>query len=350
VAGGTNRAGGQGRRPRARDIADVLGVSQTAVSFALNGRPGISEETRERILSKVREMGWSPNSAARALTGARSSTLGFAVARAPEDVGSEAFFLQLIAGMQSVLSAQRYGLLFQVVPSIEEEIALYRRWSEENRVDGVVVVDLRVDDDRPRVLKELGLPALIAGARDPLGRIPSVSFDDAVAMRTVVDHLVSLGHRAIAYVSGEPAFEHIRRRREAFTAATEEGGVAATVETADFTAEGSARATLAALARMDSPGALVFENEVMAVAGIETLRTRGRSVPGDLAVVSMEDSLICTAMRPQITALHRDTLRFGAVAAQQLRRAVDGEDVRTRDMPSSRLMIRGSTDPSVEAG
>jgi DNA-binding LacI/PurR family transcriptional regulator len=93
---------------------------ETAASFALNGKPGVSEETRRRVLAVVEELQWTPNHAAQVLSGARSMTIGLAVARSVQDVGSELFFLRLITGMHTVLSARRYGLLFQVAESVED--------------------------------------------------------------------------------------------------------------------------------------------------------------------------------------------------------------------------------------
>ncbi len=330
-------------RPRARDIAEQLGVSETAVSFALNGRPGISDDTRTRILDTVAEMGWTPNYAARALTGARSSTVGLVVARSADEVGAEGFFLQLIAGIQSVISPLHYGLLFQVVGSVEEELETYRRWGAEKRVDGVVLVDLRVDDPRIAELERLGLPAVLAGGEDPSGTIPGVAIDDTGAVQLVVDHLVAHGHRRIAYVAGDPQFDYVASRSRAFRSLTRRPGFAVQVVTAGFGADEGARAVRDIIDSPLSPTALVLENEVLTISGLETVRGLGLEVPEDLTVVSLEDSMMCTLVNPPITALHRETLRFGALVAEHLTRVLDGEDVGTVQASLPVLEVRGSS-------
>lgn len=332
-----------GRRPRARDIAQQLGVSETAVSFALNDRPGISEETRARILERISEMGWTPNYAARALTGARASTVGLVVARSADDIGAEAFFLQLMSGIQSVISPLHYGLLFQIVDSIEEEVAVYRRWSAEKRVDGVVLVDLRAQDPRPGVLADLDLPAVVAGGLDPSGRLPGVAIDDVGAIQLVVEHLVGHGHRRIAYIAGEPRLDYVKLRSQAFRSLTRRTGFAIQVIPAGFGAEEGARAVRDVIESPLSPTALVFENEVLTIAGLEMLRRLGLDVPDDMTVVSFEDSMMCTLVHPRITALHRETARFGAAVAEHLMKVMDGEDAGSVEAALPTLEVRESS-------
>src|SRR3954466_11514793 len=151
------------RRPTMKDIAQRAGVSQSAVSFALNGRPGVSEVTRDRVRRVAEQLGWRPSAAARALSGEGSATVGLVVARPADTPGVDSFFLQLISGIQEVLSERHLGLLFQVVDDVADECGVYRRWWAEHRVDGVLVVDPRTDDARPGLLDELGLPAVVIG-------------------------------------------------------------------------------------------------------------------------------------------------------------------------------------------
>lgn len=333
------------RRPRLRDIAERLGISETAASFALNGKAGVSEETRRRVLEVVEEMQWAPNHAARMLSGAGSSmTVGLAVARSVRDVGSELFFLRLITGIHTVLSGRHYGLLFQVVGSAEREIELYRRWAAENRVDGVVLVDLRIDDPRPRVVAKLDLPAIIAGGPDLGGTVPAVSIDDTAAMRRVAEHLSAKGHRRIAYVSGSASLLHVHRRIEAFLEAGREYGLeTADVSQTDFSAAASVRATQRLLATDWRPSAVIYDNEVLAVAGMGEIQAAGFRVPEDVAVVTCEDTPICEAVQPPLTALHRDTWAFGAAVAEHLLNLIDGDLDAGAVEQVPELVVRGST-------
>ncbi|PWG10371.1 LacI family transcriptional regulator [Streptomyces sp. V2] len=314
------------RRPTLRDIARRCGISEAAASFALNGRPGVSEATRRRVLEVVEELDWTPHPAARALTGAGSSTVGFVVARDARDVGTELFFHRLMTGMQTVLSGRHYGLLFQVVADVDEEIATYHRWRHEGRVDGVVLVDLRRGDPRPAAVAALGLPGVVAGGPDPGGHLPSVPVDDAAAMRAVMGHLRERGHDHVAYLSGTAEMLHVHRRIESFqrTGRDLEFTGLRTLST-DFSAPAGSAATETALTGTPRPTALIYDNEVLAVAGLDVLRRHALRIPDDVAVVVWEDTPVCTALRPALTALRRDAVGFGADVARRLLGLLDSE-------------------------
>ncbi len=159
------------RRPTIADIANRAGVSKGSVSYALNGRPGVSELTRRRILAIAEEVGWHPNRAARALSAARSGACGLALARPARTLAYEPFFAELLSGIEAELSARQVALMLQIVEDVEAETVALRRWWAERRVDGVLLVDLRMEDPRVPLVEELGLPAVIVGA--PGRRAPS---------------------------------------------------------------------------------------------------------------------------------------------------------------------------------
>lgn len=204
-----------------KDIARRAGVSESAVSFALNDRPGVSETTRRRVRRVADQLGWRASTAARALSGEGAATVGLVLARPASSLGIESFFLQLVSGIQEVLSERHLGLLFRVVADAEEECAVYRRWWAEQRVDGVIVVDPRIGDPRPALLDALGLPAVVVGGRDvdrephepvPYPVISTVRVDDAAAMGAIVDHLAGLGHHRVVHVAGLAGLAHTTRR------------------------------------------------------------------------------------------------------------------------------------------
>ncbi len=190
------------RRPTIADIARQAGVSKGAVSYALNGQPGVSEATRARILAIANEIGWRPNIAARALNGARAHAVGLALCRPARFLGVEPFFMELISGIEAELSARSYALLLQVVGDHEAEMGVYRRWWGEGRVDGAILVDLHLDDPRVPQVEEMGMPVVVLGHPSAAGSLVPVWADDSAAVRETVEYLVALGHRRIARVAG----------------------------------------------------------------------------------------------------------------------------------------------------
>src|SRR3954467_15128236 len=115
----------QGRRTTIKDIAERAGVSKGAVSYALNGRPGVSDDTRDRILAIARELGWYPNRAARALSPAPPRAVGLVLARPPRTLALEPFFMEFIAGVERELSSRSIALTLQLVHDVEQEMAVH---------------------------------------------------------------------------------------------------------------------------------------------------------------------------------------------------------------------------------
>ncbi len=338
------------KRPTMADIARKAGVTKGAVSFALNGKRGVSEATRTRILAIAEEMGWQPNTAARALSDGRAGAYGLVVDRPARILGIEPFFMQLISGIQAELSGEGIALLFTVVEDVQAQIDAYRGWWASRRVDGVFLVDVAVGDERIAALRELGLPAVVIGAPAGAGGLPAVWSDDAEAVRTAVGRLAELGHRDVARVAGPAALWHSRIRTEAFTSALAAYGMrGATVET-DYSAEQGAAATRRLLEGDARPSAILYDNDVMAVAGLGVAHHLGIAVPGEISLVAWDDSPLCEVIQPGLTALHRDIAGYGAEAARHLRRIVAGEQAGDVQVAGLELVERGSTGPAPRTG
>ena len=334
------------KRPTIADVARRAGVSKGAVSYALNGQPGVSETTRQRILAIAAEIGFRPSSAARALSGATAKAVGLALCRPARILGIEPFFMELISGVEAELSARSYALTLQVVSDQEAEIAVYRRWWAERRVDGVLVCDLRTDDRRVPALEELQLPAVVIGGPGHTGGLASVWADDAAALVETVEYLVALGHRRIARVGGLPSLLHTEIRTEAFTGVCRRLGLdEATTVWSDYTGEEGARATRRLLSSAARPTAVIYDNDVMAIAGLAVAQEMGLTVPGDLSIVAWDDSPLCRLVHPPLTALGRDIPAYGAHAARQLLAVIAGEPAAVVQDETAHLTPRGSTAP-----
>nr|WP_205706800.1 LacI family DNA-binding transcriptional regulator [Kineococcus vitellinus] len=346
------------------DVARAAGVSTGAVSYALNGKPGVSEATRARVIQVAGELGWRPHSAARSLSVARTGTVGLVLARPASTLGDESFYMQLITGIEAELAQQGTGLLLQMVPSEDACVEVYRRWVAQGRVDGVLVSDIVHDDPRPAFLREAGLPAVAMGGDAALG-LPRVVGDDERAVQQVVAHLAELGHRHVARVSGLPGLLHVRLRDEAFTAAARSAGLHPQLVSTDFTARASRRATERLLQRRVRPTAVVYDNDVMAVAGLAVVQAHGLRVPQEVALVAWDDSALCSLVHPRLTAVARDIRGLGALAARRLLRllaegdsgadagAGAGDEAEAQvaaaadvPAPASRLVVRESTSAS----
>ncbi|MBL0885783.1 LacI family DNA-binding transcriptional regulator [Myceligenerans indicum] len=327
------------------DIARHAGVSTAAVSYALNGRPGVSDTTREQVLAIAAELGWAPSSAARSLSGAYTETVGLVLARAPETLGFESFYMQFVAGIESVLSERDFGLLLQVAPDIDAELRTYRKWRAARRVDGVVMVDPRVPDPRlDLLLAPDALPAVVVGDPSLSGGLTSVYTDDATAMASCVEYLAGLGHTVVGHVTGTPEFGHTHIREEAFTREAAARSVTAEVRHADYTPDAGAAATRDLLSH-GGVTAIVYDNDAMALAGLGAAHEAGVRVPEDVSLVAWDDSPVCRAAYPQLTALSHDVASYGAHVARRLFERMAGEPPASYRDSTPQLRVRGSTAP-----
>ena len=331
------------KRPTIADVARRAGVTKAAVSFALNNQPGVSAATRERILSIAEEVGFQPSIAARALSDGRAGAFGLIIDRPARLLGIEPFFMQLISGIQAELSGNRVTLLFTVAEDQDAEIAMYRTWWAQRRVDGVILLDLQFNDRRVAVLEELNIPAVLIGPPRASGSLPAVWQDARGVTETAIDHLAALGHRRIGRVTGIPRYWHTKIRTDAFHEVAALAGIEATSVEADYTGEFGARATRELLGRDDPPTAILYDNDVMAVAGLGEARRLGVDVPGDLSVMAWDDSMLCELVHPALTALRRDIAGAGAEAARLLSRMVAGQVVSDFREPPPVLLAREST-------
>jgi DNA-binding LacI/PurR family transcriptional regulator len=331
------------KRPTIADIARRAGVTKSTVSFALNDRPGVSEATRNRILHIAHEMGWQPSRTARALSGGRAGVLGLVVDRPARTLGIEPFFVQLISGIEGELASRDIALMLQMSEDPAAQMVTYRRWWAERRVDGVFVVDLRTNDERVALLTELGMPAVVVGGPHGLAGLPGLWNDEGAAVRSVVDHLAALGHRRIARVAGLPDLWHTVVRGEAFAQTARRLGVTPIAESTDYTGEEGARVTRRLLASAEPPTAIVYDNDIMAVAGLSVAAEMGIPVPGRLSIVAWDDSVLCRLVHPPLTAVSLDIPAYGAQVARRLADLAAGLEVESACHATATLAPRAST-------
>lgn len=331
------------------EIARRSGVSKGAVSYALNGRPGVSAETRARILDVAKELGWAPNRTARLLSGSRTDTFGLILARDARTLGSEPFYMEFVAGLESVLSTRSYGLLMQVTPSLDDELLLYTKWSSERRVDGVVVVDVRVDDPRIEALRTLEIPSVFVGDPSMTGGFTTVWTDDTAAMDAAIRHLVGLGHTRLARVAGMPELSHVQIRDGAFSRALWRHGLSGSVVHADFSEQAGRIAAREVMQADPAPTVILFDNDLMAVAALSALSELGIAVPGQVSLLAWDDSALCQITHPQLSAMSHDVMSFGAHVGRRLFGVLDGAEPAAYLDSTPHLVVRGSTSVALSA-
>jgi DNA-binding LacI/PurR family transcriptional regulator len=334
-------------RPTISDVARRAGVSRAAVSFAVNGRPGVAAETRARILRAADELGWHPSGPARALTRARAGAIGLVLARQPDRLEFDAFFVRFLAGMQRVLTARDYGLLLHVQPpDAGAGVEAYRRLAGSGRVDGIVLTDVVIDDPRSELLADRGLPAVVAGR--PMGDcpFPAVETRHAEGMAKAVDHLVALGHRSVGFIGGDPSFEYVASRRTVWIKALREAGLEPGLSASLVPEDTAGLAATERLLESDvRPTAIVYTSDMLALAGATVARKLKLHIPRDLSIVGFDDSPVAALSAPPLTTVRVDYAGFGEAVAATLLAAIDGAPLPAFEPAAPDLIVRRSTAP-----
>ncbi len=329
------------------DVAQAAGVSKGAVSYALNGQPGVSQDTRDRILKVAKDLGWTPSLRAKGLSSAKAYALGLVVARDPSLLGTDPFFPAFIAGIETALAEHDYTLVLSVATAPGAEERSYRKLADNGRVDGVILTDVRRHDSRIALLLELKLPAVTLNRPDAASPFPAISVDEEAGIKAAVEHLLALGHTRIAHVGGGQEYIHGRSRRAAWERAMASAGLPVNLfAPADFTAAGGAAATAELLRRPDRPTAIVYANDLMATAGQSYAQGLGLRVPGDLSITGYDNAEFTQYLNPPLTTLATDPMLWGRVAAGVLLKQLNGshgsEDIA---LPAPQLLVRASTGP-----
>lgn len=343
------RASGSNRLNIA-DIAALANVSTSAVSYALNGREGVAESTRQRILEIAAAANWRPSSAARALITERASAVGIVNQyNAVTPILSADFMGRFLVGVQHFLHERDVLLTMHMVDDIESENRTYQRWLGERRVDGVFLLNPMVDDPRVKELERIGLPTVIIGDARAASALVSAWTDDAAATQLAVDYLVDLGHRSIGWIAGESRLLHVDIRRRAFADALAGHGlepddrIGTGGATVDYVAE-LVRDVVRLVRNEAAPlTALIIEDATVAIDVVLGIGAAGVSVPAELSIIVWDDDRKTTLVRPSLTVLKRDIEEYGRLAAHALMREIDtgeGEHVRSS---ATILIERGSS-------
>ncbi|GEA88729.1 LacI family transcriptional regulator [Cellulomonas cellasea] len=336
--------GSLSRRPTISDVARAAGVSIAVVSYALNGRPGVSAATRERVLRVADEFGWRPSAAARSMrTGPRA--VGLVLSRGAGAAAHATSFLDFVTATQDVVAQRGLALVLQIVDSAEAAVTTYREWWAERRFDVMVVTDVLTQDPRVEALRRMRAPAVVLGPPSVAQGLASVSLDEDEAYTRVANYLLELGHHDVAAVTAPATLHRTRLRLDALGRAMDAVGGRLVHEPTNATPEEAAAATRRLLTAPVPPSVIVYDSDQMAVAALDVARRTGLEVPWDLSILAGSDSALCRLATPSITTLPLPLGDLGTAAGEAVLAVLDGTADIERTVPIGGIAVRGSTGP-----
>jgi DNA-binding LacI/PurR family transcriptional regulator len=323
---GSKQRSQERRRPGTvsiRDVARRAGVSIATVSRTVNQISTVNAELARKVWAAIEEVGYLPNTQARALVSGRSKILGLIVSEI-----TNPFFPELVQEFENLAVAQGYEVLIGSTnydPARTE--SLMRRLLQRN-VDGVAVMTFGVEEELVKKLVEREFPLVFVDAAPDLPNIHILRVDYAQGIRQSVQHLAALGHRKIAFISGPLSQRSPMARRDAFARSMAELGLKAPPDhlvEGSHTMEGGITAMERLIALPELPTAVMCSNDMTAIGALHALYRTTHRVPEDISVVGFDDIHLAQFMLPPLTTVQMSCKDLAAAAVEGLRAGIESD-------------------------
>lgn len=330
-----------GKAARLADVARVAKVSTATVSRALTLPHKVKARTLERVQQAASSLGYVAHGAARALASRRTHTIGAVVPTL-----DNAIFANTIHALQRTLDAAGYVLLLashEFDASIEARVT---RTLIERGVDGLVLLGTTHHPDIYRMIDANAVPYVLTWAFDESGNHPCVGFDNRAAAVRITNHLLDLGHRRFAMISGitahnERAQERLAGVRDALAARGIDLPQAGVIEK-PYTHTGGREGLRELMMGRERPTAVICGNDVLAIGAVAECHVQGLAVPADVSITGFDDMEIAALMTPALTTVRFPTTDLGEYAANHLLLRLAGKAVDLRCKLPTELVVRAS--------
>jgi DNA-binding LacI/PurR family transcriptional regulator len=300
------------------DVARHAGVSASTVSYVLSGKRSISQETRRRVEQSVVELGYHPNAGARALAARRSHIVALVV-----PLRSDVYVpIMMEIAISVTMAARQHGYDVLLITN-DEGVDGVRRVAASGLADGVILMDVELDDERIPALRAQGTQAALIGLPDNPTGLSCVDHDFAAAGALCADHLADLGHREIAFIGyGAGVYQrhagYAERTLTGFRERADQRGLRFLHRSCEGTFESTAGTLARIMADRPDTTGFVVQNEGAIGPLLNLLRSGGRTVPEDASVVALCPEQLAEQYSPRLTAVTGPTKELGRVAIQQV--------------------------------
>ncbi len=304
-----------------KQVAERAGVSEAVVSFVVNGKSNVKEETRRRVLAAIEELGYRPNPVARSLKLRKSQQIAVLV----NHMGNP-FEMGILLGLESASRRSGYFMFVQTY-SADREADLPRLLI--GRVDAIVLLGQSLRASTYQQFRKAGMPIL--SVTTPAERIPDmpvIDVDWRREMHEIVHQLERSGHRHVAFMTHSDPRHPYRHRCKAFLEAVAASGLTCgdqQIIAGEGTFERATEALLSVLLQQPAFTAIVCANDLMAIGALDACRRHGIDVPRRMSVIGCEDILMSSQTSPALTVMHYPREEVGQLAMNALLKLLDGE-------------------------
>lgn len=323
------------------DIAKAANVTKATVSYVLNNKPGVSEETRQKILKIMKEMNYHPNAVARGLAGKSTEMLGLII----PDI-SDHFYVQIVRGVEKTANLYNFTLNLCTTHAIPEKERKMVDLLTNGRVDGIILMTYFLDLDFINDIKKRKIPFVLIDSTFDDKSIYSVNVDNFEAGYKATEYLIRLGHRRIAFIAGPQNSNDSLCRFRGYRQALNDHGIPyeeVLVCQGDFKREGGYQAFFN-LHRLEAkPTAVFAANDQMAIGVLSAARALGLQVPQDLSVIGCDDIEASSVVEPPLTTIKQPIEEMGKHATEMIFQLIYKEKPSQRNVVLKTSLVERSS-------
>jgi LacI family transcriptional regulator len=327
-----------------REIAKRAKVSTATVSRTINRVPTVDPALAKRVMKVVEDMGYYPNTQARALVSGKSRIFGLIVSEI-----TNPFFPEIVQAFEDIAVQNHYEILLTSTVHDPKRMELAVRRMIERRVDGVAILTFGMEDPLIADLRFRKVPLVFVDVGPQAAGITNIRVNYQQGIREAVSHLAKLGHKRIAFVAGPTHLKSAMARRLAFETSMRESGLPIAQElivTGDHKVEGGVAALAQLVALAKRPTAILCSNDMTAVGVMREAYERGITIPRELSVIGFDDIRLSEFTTPPLTTVRMSQNLLAEYAFQALRGEAEGRDVSPNGKEvelETGLIVRGST-------
>lgn len=308
------------------DVAREAGVSMATVSRVVNNNPNVKPATRKKVYEAIERLGYRPNAVARGLASKKTTTVGVVI----PDI-SNAIFAEVARGIEDIANMYHYNIILCNADKKKDKEIRVINTLLEKQVDGLLFMGGAVTEDHQVAFRTANVPIVLCATSDENDQIPSVDINHEEAAYDAVMKLISQGHRRIAMISGtlqDPANGYARF--QGYKRALEQAGITyddSLVRIGNYRYESGVEAMKYFIDLKERPTAVFSATDEMAIGAIHCIQDSGLAVPGDISVISVDNSRMASMVRPQLTTVAQPMYDIGAVSMRLLTKLMKKENV-----------------------
>ncbi|MCU6708991.1 catabolite control protein A [Paenibacillus sp. J5C_2022] len=308
------------------DVAREAGVSMATVSRVVNNNPNVKPATRKKVYEAIERLGYRPNAVARGLASKRTTTVGVVI----PDI-SNSIFAEVARGIEDIANMYHYNIILCNADKKKDKEIRVVNTLLEKQVDGLLFMGGAVTEDHLQAFKTANVPVVLCATSDESEQIPSVDINHEEAAYDAVMKLIQNGHKRIGMISGtlqDPASGYARF--QGYKRALQESGLSydeSLVRIGNYRYESGVEAMKYFIELNERPTAVFSATDEMAIGAIHCIQDSGLQVPGDISVISVDNSRMASMVRPQLTAVAQPMYDIGAVSMRLLTKLMKKEHV-----------------------